>query len=72
MRIGELIRYAPFPHKELHESGMTGLIISEPYVERATRDLHLVDVMWGNSRGQLYPAGCVFQEYIDELETVDD
>ena len=62
--------YSAFPHKELHESGLVGLAISEPYLQRAHRDLYIVDVVWGNDRGTLYPAGSVCQEWVDELEVI--
>ncbi len=71
MNIGDIVRYAPFPHKELHKSGITGLVISEAYVEKATRGMHLIDVMWGNDRGLSYPAGCVCQEFVNELEVIN-
>ena len=70
MKPGDIVRYAPFPHEELHKSGMTGLVISEAYVEKPTRGLHLVDVVWGNDRGSAYPAGIICQEFVDELEVV--
>ncbi len=68
--MGSLVRYAPFPHEELHDSGMTGLTITEMYVEKPTRGLHLIDVIWGNERGSAYPAGIICQEFVDELELV--
>lgn len=70
MKVGDLVRYAMFPHEELHRSGMTGLVISEVYVEKPTRDLHIVDVVWGNNRGSAYPAGVICQEFVDELEII--
>lgn len=70
MKKGVLVRYAPFPHVELHESGMIGVTISEVYVEKPTRDLHLIDVVWGNDRGSSYPSGTICQEFVDELEIV--
>ncbi len=73
---GDLIRYSEFPHKELHKSGMTGLVLSEPYSEddelqEGGAAYYLVDVMWGSARGKLYPAGCICQEYVDELEAIE-
>lgn len=47
---------------------MTGLIISDPYIGVGGESN--IEVMWGNDRGQLYPAGCICQEYVDELESV--
>lgn len=82
MSPGDLVRYKKFPHKELHESGLIGLIISELYVEKKTLDEPwqidalpswpaFVDVIWGNDRGTLYPARHICQEYADELEIVE-
>ena len=69
---GDLIRYSEFPHKELHMSGMTGLVLSTPYIEKwEGSDYCLVDVIWGSARGKLYPAGFICQEYVDELEVVE-
>jgi len=73
MKVGDLVQYSPFPHEELHKSGMTGLVVSEPYVAYcAGSAVHGVDVVWGNDRGRSYPAGIVCQEFVDELELVDE
>ena len=72
MKVGDLVKYAPFPHEELHKSGMTGLIISGPYVDLGIGDLHLVDIIWTGDRGTGYPAGCICQEYVDELELISE
>jgi len=73
VKVGDLVKYAPFPHEELHKSGMTGLVISEPYVDRGiSRRLHLVDIIWTRDRGMGYPAGCICQEYVDELELINE
>ena len=53
-------------------SGMTGLVLSTPYIEKwEGSDYCLVDVIWGSARGKLYPAGFICQEYVDELEVVE-
>ena len=72
MKVGDLVKYAPFPHEELHKSGMTGLVTSEPYVDRGIGDMHLIDIMWARDRGRYHPAGCVCQEYVDELEVASE
>jgi hypothetical protein len=73
MKVGDLVKYAPFPHEELHKSGMTGLVASEPYADRGLGiDLHLIDIIWGRDRGAAYPAGCICQEYVDELELISE
>ena len=71
MKVGDIVRYSPFPHEELHKSGMARLVVSEPYVAYcAGSAAHGVDVVWGNDRGRSYPAGTVCQEFVDELETL--
>ena len=73
MKNGDLVRYRIFPHQELHKSGMTGLVISEPYVAYcAGSAVDGVDVVWGNDRGRSYPAGTVCQEFVDELEIIGE
>ena len=72
MKVGDLVKYALFPHEELHKSGMTGLVTSEPYVDRGIGDFYLIDIMWAGKRGTGYPAGCVCQEYVDELELISE
>ena len=71
MNLGSLVRYSPFPHEEFHKSGMTGLVVSDPYTERATRDLHLIDVMWSEDRPQNKRYSNTTWEYIDELEVIN-
>ena len=72
MKVGDLVKYAPFPHKELHNSGVIGLVASEPYVDHGIGEMHLIDIMWATDRGTAYPAGCICQEYVDELEIVNE
>ena len=71
MKPGDIVRYSAYPHYELHMTGMTGLVLSEPYVqEDQYGDLVSVDVMWNADRGLLYPAGTITWEYVDELEVI--
>lgn len=71
MKPGDIVRYSAYPHYELHMSGMTGLVLSEPRVqEDQYGDLVSVDVMWNSDRGLLYPAGTITWEYVDELEVI--
>ncbi len=72
MNLGDLVRYAIFPHERLHKSGMTGLVISEPYTERATGNLHLVDVMWSKKRLPDWENLNIACEYADELEVINE
>ena len=63
MRVGDLVKYKPFPHKELSESSLVGLV-----VERDTfLYLDKVLVKWSRPR----PQGKSLWEYIDELELVE-
>jgi hypothetical protein len=73
MKVGDLVRYKKFPHEKLHNSGMSGLIISETYIldEPGWVDASpVVDIMWNMDRGLSYPSGTVSWDYVDELEVV--
>ena len=73
MKVGDLVRYRKFPHEELHDSGLLGLVLSESYVldEPGWVDYApVVDVMWNGDRGSSYPAGTVSWDYVDEIEVV--
>ena len=74
---GDIVRYSPYPHVELHSSGMTGLVLSKPRVLEDERDRFadppvVIDVIWNMDRGLMYPAGTVCWEYIDELEVINE
>ena len=71
MKVGDLIRYSKFPHEELHNSGLTGIVISDPYFEKpmsTSSNLHLVDIMWSEPRSPAWGNCHVTWEYVDELE----
>ena len=71
MKIGDLIRFAKFPHTELHESDLSGLIIDGPYVRAEKMPLHVVDVLWSQMRPQTRGAAiAITWEYVDELEII--
>ena len=73
MNIGDLVHYKPYPHKELHNSGVTGVVVSSPRLPdwSTLKDAPLVvDVIWSVDRGTQYPAGTVVWDYVDDLETV--
>ena len=73
MKPGDIVRYAIFPHEDLHFSGMTGLVLSEPrIVERFKGDLVTIDVMWSEERSESWGSLNVAWEYVDELEVVRD
>ena len=71
---GDLVQYKEFPHKELRESGMTGIVLTKPYRghtlwendEAAT----MVDVLWDRPRSPAWGEQHISEEYIDEIEVV--
>ena len=72
MKPGDIVRYRIFPHEELHFSGMTGLVISEPYVQECHRgDIVTIDVMWSEERSDSWGGLNVTWDYVDELEVIN-
>ena len=71
LKSGDLIRYAAFPHTELHDKGV-GLVIDEEYTRGKDSSIGVVNVMWSMDRGSSYPAGSVCWEYVDELEVINE
>ena len=64
MKVGDLVKYKSFPHKELSDSSLVGLVI-----ERNTfLYLEKVLVKWNRPR----PQGKSLWEYLDELELVNE
>ena len=64
MKVGDLVKYRSFPHKELNESSLMGLV-----VERDTfLYLEKILVRWNRPR----PQGKFLWEYLDELELVSE
>jgi len=64
MKVGDLVKYTIFPHKELSESPLVGLVIERDtflYLEK-------VLVKWNLPR----PQGNTLWEYLDELETISE
>ena len=64
MRVGDLVKYRPFPHKELSESSLVGLVMERDtflYLEK-------VLVRWSRPR----PQGKLLWEYLVELEIVSE
>ena len=73
MKPGDIVRYRIFPHEELHFSGMTGLVLSKPYVqEDQYGDIVSVDVMWSEERSNSWGGLNITWDFIDELEVIDD
>ena len=71
MKPGDLARYKPWPHTELHESGITGIILSESY-ESTNLDCseRFIDVMWSEQRPQANVGDNITWEYVDDLEVI--
>jgi len=64
VKVGDLVKYKSFPHKELSDSSLVGLVI-----ERNTfLYLEKVLVKWNRPR----PQGKSLWEYLDELELVNE
>lgn len=73
MKPGDIVRYAIFPHEDLHFSGMTGLILSKPYVQEGHRgDIVTIDVMWSEKRSNSWGGLNITWDYVDELEVIDE
>jgi hypothetical protein len=78
MKAGDLVRYAPYPHKKLHESGRVGLVLdaeySPPTVRLISSDIPCVLVLWDRARGPIIPVSSlkdvICWEYTEELEVV--
>ena len=68
MKVGELERYSLFPHLELHESGMVGIIIS---VRRIDYPSATAMILWNCDR----PQGSRYEpqlDYLDDLEVLNE
>lgn len=77
MKIGDLVKYKKFPHEELHDSGMVGLVLSEAYCPEhqagwEEAGMFIVDVMWNIDRGISQPAGSISWDYVDEIERIGE
>ena len=69
MKVGDIVRYSRFPHTELHNTDLAGLIVDGPYVRAEKMSLHVVDVMWNRMRPQTRGKSIsITWEYVDELE----
>ena len=72
MKPGDIVRYAIFPHEELHFSGMTGLVLSKPKIlEDRYGDLVTVDVMWSEVRIPADNNLNILRDAVDELEIIN-
>ena len=74
LKPGNLVKYSSYPHRELHNSNLVGLVITDAYMPEASLDFDpsemLIDVIWNMDRGLSYPAGTICWEYPSELELV--
>ena len=72
MKPGDIVRYAIFPHEDLHFSGMTGLILSKPYVQEGHPEaIVTIDVMWSEERSSSWGGLNITWDYVDELEVIE-
>ena len=65
MKVGDLVKYGPWPHEELSESPLVGLVVERDtflYLEKAF-------VKWNKPRPQ---GDHPMWEYVDELELVSE
>ncbi len=70
MKIGHVVRYKKFPHEELHNQGIIGIVISKPY--KVEYDLIVVDIFWDRPRlSAERHTPFVTWDYVDELEYVE-
>ena len=70
MKIGHVVRYKKFPHEELHNQGIIGIVISKPY--KVEYNLIVVDVFWDRPRlSAERRTPFITWDYVDELEYVE-
>jgi len=71
LKAGDLVRFAPWPHEELHRSGMIGLVIREPYefVDSTVSD-PVVDAMWSAERSHITNKLGIGWDYVSDLEVI--
>jgi len=67
LKPGCLVKYSEYPHYELSNSGIVGLVVSKPY---EMQKLPVIDVIWSSDRGLLYPAGTISWEFVEEIEEI--
>ena len=71
MKPSDLVRYKPWPHIELHESGMVGIVLGSSlfhdYDDLGYDDLKTVDVLWDRDRPR--EQGPMW-EYVSDLEVI--
>ena len=75
-KLGDLIRYKEWPHEELHKSGMTGIVLSEPYILNpacsSSQKLPVVDVLWSERRSSSWGGLEITWDFIDEIESISE
>ena len=71
MKVGDLVRYKKFPHEELHYTGMTGIVFSNPHVQKSVfGDIITVEVMWSEYRRPAENNLNILREAVEELEII--
>lgn len=75
MKPGDLVRYRKWPHEELHASGITGLVLSDPYehpLYKQDFDTPVqIDVWWTEERSSAWGNSNITWEYVDEIEVLN-
>lgn len=73
MKPGDLVRYKKFPHEELHDLGMMGLVLSAPYAHSMYKDMECaiqVDIWWDRPRSEAWGNDRLTWDFADELEVI--
>ena len=73
---GDLVRYRPWPHTKLFESGLVGLAVSSVYDHRSN-DLQVIDILWGGERSPAWTEPDVLGlsitwDFVDEIECINE
>ena len=77
MRPGDLVRYRKFPHKELHESGCAGLVLSVHDLTRGRKRMPVQTalILWDRPRGPALPVrslnDLIYWDYLEEIEVIN-
>ena len=66
---GDLVKYKPYPHKELQH--LIGLVTSISGDQYKRDELDMAWVMWSNDRPRVV-CGTPIEEWIDELDVISN
>ena len=79
IKFGDLVRYKDWPHTELHESGLVGLVICDAYDQKSSfaDGLKVVDVLWGGERSPAWTEPdnlglSITWDFVDEIECINE